>query len=271
MGVIVMTIAERMAQKDPKAFALLQKIMERPAMYFGLNRFHYMDLFFRGYTWDLDSFCLLPNRQLQHWLLHTQSASLNSGEMVAQSLFYRVFGARDTAFTHYKAFLGAHLPEDPTEVAFDLYSYESGHNTVRYDFEDDVPPDHYERLAKNVMDEIAGMIGRAGFPYDALRVYIRREPLFVQARFLFHTSGGWADDTEIIAKDENHGALLALHANARNASAAALSACGCDVNDEIEFSNSWENCQVQDLENLVTDETAFLSEYLRWKRLRISN
>ena len=236
-------------------------------MYFGVTRFHYMNLFFQGYAWKRSSFCLLPNNEMQYWLLHTQSASLHSGEMVARSLFYRVFGAREQAFAHYKAFLETHLPEDPTEVAFDLYSYEHEHNTVRYDWEDDVPPDHHERLAANVVDEIAGMIGSAGFTYDALRVYVRREPLFVQVRFLFRASGCWMDDTEIIAKDENHGALLAIHANARNASAAALSARGCDVNDEIEFSNSWENCQVHDLENLVTDNNSFLSEYQRWKRL----
>jgi hypothetical protein len=42
-------------------------------------------------------------------------------------------------------------------------------------------------------------------------------------------------------------------------------ACGCVVNDEIEFSNSWENPEVCDLESLVTNDATFFTEYLRWK------
>jgi len=259
------TIGECMAAENPIAFELLQKMMVRPAMYLGTSRFNFMDIFFQGFAWKHESFCLLANRPLQYWLLHTQSASLHSGEMVGRQLFYRVFGVRDIAFENYKAFLDAYLSEETEDISFELFSYESEHNTVRYDWEDDVPLDHHEQLAKNVVNEITGMISRAGHTHDALRIYVRQEPLFVQVRFLFHTTDGWNDDAAIIAEDENHDALIALHANARNASAEALQACGCDVNDEIEFSNSWENCEVSDLESLVTDETTFFTESLRWK------
>ena len=262
------TIAMAMEEKDPETFAFLQKMMVRPAVYFGTHRFSRMDLFFFGYTLERDSFELLPSWEIQRWLLHTYSASINSIQMNGQSLFYRVFGSRDIAFEHYKEFLEycpPEMPEIPMDTAIELYCYENKQNLVRYDFEDDVPPGHDEQLANNALGEIKGMIARAGLAYDTLRVYVRREPLFVQVRFLLHAADGWMDDTALIAKEENHTALLALHANARDASAEALAACGCDVNDKVEYSNSWENCEIHDLDFLVTDETAFVSEYRRWR------
>lgn len=48
------------------------------------------------------------------------------------------------------------------------------------------------------------MISRSGYAHDALHIYVRREPLFVQVRFMLHASGGWIDDTEIITKAENY-------------------------------------------------------------------
>jgi len=262
------TVAECMAAETPHAFELMQHMLERPGVYAGTNHFYYIDLLLQGYSWERGSFCLLPSRQLQYWLLHTQSAALHTCSMQGRSLFYRLFGVRALAFEHYKGFLEAVLPEepdDPSEVSFEISSYESEHDIVRYEWEDDVPPDHNERLAKNVVSGITGMIDRAGAEHDRLRIYVRRERLFVQVRFLFRTADGWNDGAEIIAKDENHGALIAMHANARNASEEALRTCGCDVNDAIVFSNSWENCEVTDLESLITDETAFITEYLRWK------
>jgi|GEM_PF-1862343 len=256
------TMAEIMEQQDPETFAMMQKIMALPGMYLGGSNFKYMDMFLFGHAFARtsrpSSFCPMPNRPLQHWLLHTQSASLRVCTLNGQSLFYRMFGSRELAFENYKDFLKACLPEDPEEVSFALTDYENEHDIERHYFEE-APPGYNEQLANNALGEITGMIIRAGIAYDSLRVYVRRDDYFLQVRFLFHTADGWVDDTELIAKEENYTVLLAIHANARNSSAEAFRACGCDVNNKAKRRSSL------DFAGMITNKTAFLSEYRKWK------
>jgi hypothetical protein len=257
------TIGEYIAAQDPEAFALLQRIVDRPAVILGRDHFDHLKPFFLGYyKCSGESFMWMDNTLAQDWLLHTQSAFLNCATLQTVSLFLRVFGSRAGAFAQYKAFLAAALPERTKSVERAVSEYESANHTVRYEREDDVPPEHPMNLAKIAVGEIEGMIARAGLSYDALRIYVRRESLFQQVRFLFHTPTGWQEDAELLPKPENHGALIALHANVRNTSAEALVACGCEVNDAEDFPESE---AVGDLGNLVTEETTFFAEYQRWK------
>lgn len=68
------TIANKINQQDPEAFDLLQKMLERPAMFVGVNRFDYFYHEFSGYCWGRGTGVeSMPNQELQHWLLHNQS------------------------------------------------------------------------------------------------------------------------------------------------------------------------------------------------------
>ena len=287
-------------EQDSKAFALLKKMLERPALYLGINRLDYLYEFMNGYTFDRfeqnvasgnhdNEFNIMPDKELQYWLLHTQMATLHSGQMHGRLLFFRCFGTRQLAFDKYKEFLHAPLPikQDAAKyngdsivvkalsffrqgVDVDLYTCESNHDLVRYDWEDDIPADFYDNMAKSLIADVEMIVKSAGFEFDKLHVYIRREPLFTQVRFLFHSSDGWHDDTMIIDKPENYEFLIGITAKARNCKTDAFKKIGCDVFEQVDFSNSFENCEISDICHLIADEKTFLHQYQCWKE-RIQN
>ena len=320
------TVEMLLAEQDTKTLSLLKKILERPGLYLGANRFDYLCVFMNGYTFvdfeqsltpgnHKNEFTEMPNTIMQHWLLHTQLAALHSGEMHASQLFCRCFGTKKIAFEHYKEFLHYPVPEvsskHPGDLAMEYFSSEHPHITgnvyweiscfeknhdlvqynlidggipkenmnfigaamksieqygdVLYDWKDNIPADFYNNMARSLIADIEALIKNAGFISDGKKIYIRREPLFTQVRFLFHTSYGWRDDIEIIAKDENHDVLIRIIAQAQNCEANALIKCGCEVFEQVDFSNSWENNEISDMSHLITDEKTFLSQYLNWK------
>jgi len=254
------SLSNRIAEQDPEAYALLQEIMYKPALFVGSNRFDYVDFLFGGYCWGRGSDIeFLPNAELQYWLLHTQSASIH-GSITGSDLFYRCFGSRQTAFDNYRVFIHYKVPCNPNCVDSELYTYEEKHNTVRYEWEDDVPPDHHDKLAQNVIENIHKMISIAGFSHDIIRIYVRKERLFNQIRFLFQNREDWIPDDEIISKPENHELLVAIHANARNATTESLRNLGCDVFDTLFYdNNSFPSADT------FPDDITFASEYSHWK------
>ena len=147
----------------------------------------------------------------------------------------------------------------------EISCFEKNHDLVRYDWEDDIPNDFYDNMAKSFVADVEVLIENAGFIFDGLKIYIRREPLFTQVRFLFHTSDGWYDDVEIIAKDQNHDLLIGIIAKAQNCKADALIKFDCEVFEQVDFSNRLENNEISDMSHLITDEKTFLSQYLNWK------
>jgi len=268
------TIGERMADNDPELYDFVKIIMDKPGAFVGSNHFDYVEYLLEGYTWRRKPFISwYRDAELQYWLLHSQSASLHSGEMRGLSLFYRCFGSRDTAFNEFKNFLKAAAPENPMFVYQEIYDFEEKNDTVQYGYTP-IPEGHYQKLAKSVFDIIRDMINKSGFSCDKLKIYIRRESLFTQVRFLFHSENGWIDDEKIIAVHDNHELLIALHANARNAKAINLKKHGCDVFDAKEVDNSFsftkKNNITHGLGRIVSDKISFSSEFLRWKEKIIS-
>lgn len=257
------TFGGRIEKQDPEASAVLQMILKRPGMYVGSARFDYVEHLFGGYRlgrgleFELD---FLPNNELQYWLLHTQSASV-SGSISGTTLFYRCFGSREAAFENYKVFLNATILLDSNSVYSELWTYKEKHNIVPYYWKKDMPPDYYPKLAQTVIDSIIKMIDHAELTYDKLKIYIRKERLFNQVRFLFHSDDKWVDDSEIIAKPKNHEFLIEMHVNAENTTSEALRNCGCDVFDTYNYDDN-----KLPIGDTFTDEAAsFSSEFLRWK------
>ena len=302
------TVASKIAEKKPEAFDLLQKMLDKPAMFVGTNRFDYVYHLFSGYCLgsgaDLE---FMPSKELQYWLLHTQSASL-SGEISGRSLFFRCFGIGQIAFDQYKAFLYAKMPEkwpeidandDPLVKALaahdqgvdvEIYSYESNYNLVRhnlindgiptdntnfiraavksikqfgevrYNWTDDIEPDHNIKLAQTVVDNVYKMIRNSDIEPDELKIYVRKERLFTQVRFLYRCGQKWSDDSAIIASSDNHALLIAIHASAKNASSEALRECGCYVFDNQDY----EFMFVPDI-SVYNDGKTFYSEFSYWK------
>jgi hypothetical protein len=254
------TVGGRIEKQDAEAFQLLQSLLNRPGMYVGEVRFDYIDFLFRGYCMGRKSkIDFLPSRELQYWLFHTQSASLH-GSLSGATLFYRCFGLRDIAFENYKAFLNASLPADCEKVEHQLYAYEEAHKTVRYDWEDDIPADHYKKLAQSVYINIKEMLEKAGLFYDGIKIYIHKERLFNQVRFLFHGSNGWMTDSQIIIRPEYHEHLLAIHASTRNATVEGLRNCGYGVLDGGEYGDN-----ILPSHDTFSDNITFFAEFNRWK------
>jgi len=301
------TVADIISVKDPEAFDLLQKILERPAMFVGTPRFDYADHLFSGYCWGRGTGVeFMPSKELQYWLLHTQSVSLY-GEISGRSLFYRCFGTGQIAFDKYKEFLYAQMPEewpvvnsgDPIvksltscsqAVDVEIYAYESNHNLVRHDLiNDGIPKDnidfvraakksikqhgevrydwadgdlhsHNMKLAKTTVDTVREMIKNSNIEFDELKIYVRKEQLFNQVRFLYRCGQEWLDDGAIITDPNNHNLLVAMHANAKNASADALRECECDVFDMQDYDFMF----VPDA-FVYADDKTFHSEFLQWK------
>lgn len=278
------TVGGNIEKQDPEAFQQLQSMLNRPALYIGVARFDYIDFLFSGYCWgrtghpgEID---FLPSRELQYWLLHTQSASLR-GTIQGAALFYRCFGSRNTAFENYKAFFNAPLPADCEiddelyadghlryvyrhlyKVDDELYAYEYAHNTIRYDREEDTLADHYIRQAQSVGTNIKEMLEKAALSYDEIKIYVHKETLFNQVRFLFHGSDGWTTDSQIIARPEYHTHLLAMHANARNTTAEALRHCGYDVFEGGGYENL---LSFHPFHDMFSDDMTFFSAFNRWK------
>ena len=136
------TVGGRIEKQDPKAYELLQNIIKRPGMYVGIGRLDYVDNLFTGYYIGRASLgqengvVFLPHNELQYWLLHTQSASVD-GNIHGRTLFYRCFGIREMAFENYKVFLNANLPDNPKDVYSGLWDYYNKHDIVPYYFEDE--------------------------------------------------------------------------------------------------------------------------------------
>ena len=260
------TIAAQIFEKDPEAFDLLKKMLDRPALFVGTSRFDYIDRLFGGY-------CLgrghninhMPSQEMQYWLLHTQSASLHSGSLQGRSLFYRCFGSEQMAFDQYKEFLNSILIQHPKDVDRELFEYEERYEVVHYDWEDDVPSDYNINLAHAVLDNVQRMIDDAGIVHDEIRIYIRKESLFNQVRFLIHTTDGWMNDSKMISNPDNHEVLIAIHVNTRNASTDALRECGCDVNNEQKYNES-----LLLIGDTIADDMTFLSEYMQWRDMVIT-
>lgn len=254
------TIGSRMESQDKEAYSLLQKMINRPAMFVGSNRFDYIDFLFNGYCIGCKSeVSFLPSKEIQYWLLHTQSASLH-GSINGATLFYRCFGSRQTAFEKYKVFLETAMQKNLNGVDDELYAYEEKYNIVRYEWEDDVPIDHYKKLAQSVYINIQEMLEQTDLVYDEVKVFIRKERLFNQVRFLLHGDYGWIDDSQIIAKPEYHKYLIAIHANARNAKVEDLRNCGYDVFDKINYDNN-----TIPAHDTFADWMSFSSEFASWK------
>jgi len=261
-------LIDRKAKDDPEGTALLLKVMERPAMYFGATRFDYMQHFLSGYDfvrWE-NNVNSGPSYQLEwwlleYWLLHTQSATFH-GSLNGFSLFTRCFGCGQEAFDAYRVFLNTSFPEKVDSICSELYGHKYGgeRNIVRYDWEDDVPADHYQKLAQAVLDHINEIIRRADLIYDQLRVYVCRDSYFVQVRFMLRGESGWTDDSELIANPENHDLLVAIHANAEYAGTEALQNFGIEVFDKDET----------DAEFVVRQDRpyseTFAFDYERWRK-----
>lgn len=254
------TIAAKLSAQNPEAFALLEKIMSRPGMYVGTNRFDYVEHFLSGYSMGHDFIEWLPNIELQYWLLHAHSASLHSGSLHGRSLFSRCFGVGKIAFENYKTFIASSAQVIQQQVHSEIYAYEEKNKTVRYDWEDDVPPDHEKNLAQTVLDGIHEMLRRTDMVCNKLKIYVRKEPVFCQVRFLFYGANGWTDDSKIIANPDNHSLLISIHANARNAKTDELKKCGCDVFDGQDYSDDGFF-----FTGKITDDMTFYMEHLRWK------
>lgn len=126
-------------------------------------------------------------------------------------------------------------------------------------------PDHNAKLAHSVIDNIRKMIVNSGVAYDELSVYVSKERLFTQVRFLYRYGQEWSSDSAIIADPDNHDLLIAIHANAKNASSDALRKCGCDVVDKQDYDFMF-------VPNMIdyADEKTFYSEYLQWKNEAVS-
>ena len=226
----------RLTELEPKRTALLLKIMERPAIFFGRMRFDYMMCFLDGYDFHEHEHhpkgFMRECGELEHWLLHTQSATLH-GSLNGWSLFYRCFGCGEEAFGAYREFLHTSLPQDEDSVWsvwYELFKYESAHE-IPFHIGYRITSEKHKQMAQTVLDNITEMLRRSGIAYDQLKVYVRRDTYFLQVRFLYRGEGGWTDDRSLIAKPENHGLLLAIHAYALSASIKALQDCGCDVID----------------------------------------
>ena len=259
-------LARQIAQQDIKAYTLLESIMQRPEIYVGSDRFDYVDQLYGGYCLGRGmSIDYMPSFELQHWLLHTQSASLH-GSISGRTLFYRCFGYRRQAFNQYREFLSMPIPHylgnNNVQPGIDeeLRRYEDSHKIVRYVWEDDTSSAHQNELAHAVIINIKSIISKAGVDYDDVKIYIRKERLFCQVRFAYHCSEGWIADDKIIQMMEAHEHLIAIHANARNTTSKALRDCGCYVSDKIVYDDN------QLSGDLFIDEITLCSEYMQWNQ-----
>lgn len=290
---IMKTVEMLLAEQNPKAFALLKKMLKRPGLYFGITRFDYLYEFMNGYTFDQfeqniasgnhdNEFNMMPDAIMQYWFLHKQMAALGSGEMQARELFRRFFGTKDTAFDNYNNFLTFPVPEVSSKhpgdhtmehfssehpningnIYWEISCFEKNNSLIRYDWEYDIPADFYDNMARALVADIEVLIKNDGFSPDMMRIYIRREPLFTQVRFMFHAEG-WHDDTTIIGNPEYNERLIGIIAKARNCKTDALTKVDCDVYEQIDFSNSLDNCE-------INDEKTFSYQYQRWKNEAVS-
>jgi len=264
-------LIDRMAGCEPKRTALLLKIMERPAMYFGTARFDYMDHFLFGYDFeqyerDLRKKRRNPRRKfyndirftMEYWLLHTQSATYQ-GSLTGWSLFARCFGCGQEALDAYRAYLCSCFPPDVTSVEYELYEYEDKHKVQRPWLEDNMTPEQHEKNAEAAMESIQDILRRAKLMYDQLKVYIRRDACFFQVRFKFRSENGWTDDSALIMNPDNHDLLIAIHAHVRNTNEAALKQYGFDVFDTQDESDD------QLARRDLPYELSFASDYAKWK------
>ena len=199
---------------DEKSF--LKRVMERPGMYVGANRLDYIQFLVNGYILGSDSPpSYQSNNEMQYWLLHTQGVVLQTTSCNGWILFYRYFGTSDTAVGQFAKMLHADIP--PFQYSADLYHYDcSVAGEVSKLYRDIC----YGKGAKPTVEEIKAelfgailaLLAQQDDEYDEVRVYICDIGLYTQFRFVYHTSGGWRDDTSMLADPKNHALIIRLHA-----------------------------------------------------------
>ena len=168
------------------------------------------------------------------------------------------------ALEKYNIFLNADIPNAPADVYWELWEYRKKHNIYGYlsgYTPKELPANYYQKLAQAIIDNIMEMLRRDNLTYEKLKIYIRKERLFNQVRFIFFSSDGWIDDSEIIAKPENYEFLIAIHAMVTDVTATALRDCGCYVSDDIHYDNN-----VLPSGDMFTDAMTFHTEFLQWKQ-----
>lgn len=294
------TIKNLFEEQNTKALTQLEKMLAKPGIYLGTIRFDYLYEFMNGYVFNQfeqsmstgnqkSMFDMMPDAILQYWILRTQIAALSSGELHARTLFWRCFGTKAMAFEQYNSFINYPYPmilaSHSSEYAMasvqsknlnaagcvsnEISCYEKKNNLVRYDWEDSIPADFYDNMAISLITDVEAIAKNSILAYDRFRIYIRREPLFIQVRFLFHLHDGWHDDIEIISKYDNsneiYELLIGILAKARNCQTDALIKAGCEIFDYIDYSNNIANDEISDLKHLITDEKTFHKQYLFWK------
>jgi len=256
------TVGNKIKTQDTEAYQTLMSILKEPHLYTGRSRFDYVDFLFQGYCKGRKiNIDFLPDSELQYWLLHTQSASIHSLELNGRALFYRCFGLGSFAFVNYISFLGTPLPLSlGSWVSEAIYWYEQRYKLVRHDCEDDAPPDCSQKTAQSVRLIIQEMISQTGTLHDDIIIYIRKECLFTQVRFMFYVNNEWKDDTQIISKPEYHGHLIAIHAYARNSSVDNLRNLGYQVFGNTDYDDS-----ALPLHDSLINKTTLSQHFTHWK------
>jgi len=255
----ILSVSQKIAKQNSEDFEMLQTFLKCPAMYIGNARFDYAFHFLGGYSFGKKEATTdwFPCREIQYWMLHNYGIVLDSGALQGYSLLFRCFGFENLTFEKYKCFIEEPLPQGLVSVYNEIQEYQKSYNLVRYDFENNIPKNHNKNLAEAIEKNIKIMISRAGFSYNKLRIFIRRERLFCMVRFLIRGENGWIDDKEFITKSKNHDSLIALYANALQAQCTDLRDCGYDYMIDKDTSNL--------MDNGITYSNPFFIDYLQWK------
>ncbi len=197
---------------------LLKRIMVRPGLYVGANRLDYIQHFVAGYMFGRIPNATLSewddNHELQLWIFRTQGVVLHTDELKGWTLFYRCYGISHTALGQFAKMLHADISSLCAQGTLDRevsVANEVGelHRHMRFS---DGPKSTVEEMKAELINTLRALIMQQCTNCDEARVYIWKDKLYTQLRYVFHTPDGWQDDLTAIADPENHRQFVRLHA-----------------------------------------------------------
>lgn len=206
-----------------------KKVLKRPALFTGKNRFDYLIIFLRAYfdrNWN-------SNYDIQKWLLINESIILpHAVTLTGWELFQMYFGNRDVAIGKFRqcvediTFTSNEIDIDiPSLLIYDIYSYykyptlrknkgfiyeESKFNSRAIEIINIYKG--FKKSYKNIIQIVKRMIKDN---FDDLHIYIHYQAYFFQIRFIYCKEGKeWVDVVDLKNEDDYYFNLIVLHAYA---------------------------------------------------------
>lgn len=200
----------------------LEVVLKRPGMYVGCERLDYIQIYLYGWLDGRKMSCNL-DYDMQYWLFMKYSASIDAGNIVGWSLFYRCFGLEKYGIERFKEFIKECSFAKVNEgLRKDRVAGQLGDINRYYMFDGQLPAVlNEDEIDKNIdfnntttsLQELVRLVNYiVPNEYEKMYIFINHEACFLQVRIYYYVLGeGWIDGVTLATQSDYYRKLLMIH------------------------------------------------------------